>query len=138
MLTLIKLMWSWFIRNYKSSGLPASEMIPDSVGTCLVHELKLDPDYVWKLKTVRRPWPNQSKIYHFRVYDEFEAEKQGVKVVDYNSLNDHPRLILYQGVCDSQFFKVCIKGFHEKPQLETQTSAQFSDVKEIQVGVPVK
>ena len=118
MLTALKGIRDWRRRRFGPNHLPRPEMIPDSVGTCLVNELKHDPDYVWKLKAVRRPWPDNRKIYHFRVYEDAEAEKRGVRVVDYFSLDNHPDLILYQGVCDRPFFKVCIKGVHEKPQPE--------------------
>jgi len=108
--------WRWRQRNLSPHGLPRPDLVPDPVGTCLVNELHYDPDYVWKLKAVKRPWPGNRKIYHFRVYEEAEAEKRGVRVVDYFSLDRHPDLVIYQGVCDSPFFKVCIKGVHERPE----------------------
>jgi hypothetical protein len=89
--------------------LPSSDIVPDSVGTYLVTELKMEPDYVWRLKAVKHYWPNEKKVFHFRVYDEKITDKQGLKIEDYTSLDNHRDLILFQGVCDSAHFKVVMK-----------------------------
>jgi hypothetical protein len=96
-------------RERSDRGLPTPDPIPDPVGTYLVTELKMDPDYVWKLKAAVRPWPNNKKICHFRVFDERVIEKHGWKVEDYFSLDAHSEQILFQGVLDRSFFKVVMK-----------------------------
>ena len=109
-----------FLKRTKSAGksqrgLPGPDLIPDPVGTYLVTELKMDPDYVWKLKAVVRPWPDKKKVCHFRVYDERETEKRGVKIEDYLSLDSHQDDILFQGVLDRPFFKVVMKEEYNRP-----------------------
>jgi len=96
-------------------GLPPPVNIPDPVGTYLVTELKMDPDYVWKLKAAVRPWPDKKTISHFRVYDEREIDKKGLKVVDYVSLEAFSDQILFQGVLDRPFFKVVMKEEYNRP-----------------------
>ncbi len=98
-----------------SRGLPKPAMIPDPVGTYLVTELKMDPDYVWKLKAATRPWPENKKVCHFRVYDERVTEREGKKILDYITLDTHPDLILFQGVLDRPFFKVVMKEEYNRP-----------------------
>lgn len=98
-----------------SRGLPSPNDIPDPVGTYLVTELKMDPDYVWKLKAATRPWPDKKTTCHFRVYDERETEKKGYKVADYASLDEYSDQILFQGVLDRPFFKVVMKEEYNRP-----------------------
>ncbi len=89
--------------------LPSPDIVPDSVGTYLVTELKMEPDYVWRLKAVKRYWPNEKKIFHFRVYDEKLTDKKGLKIKDYATFDNNADFILFQGVCDSAHFKVAMK-----------------------------
>jgi len=96
-------------------GLPTPDPIPDPVGTYLVTELKMDPDYVWKLKATIRPWPGNKKVCHFRIYDERVIEKKGKKVEDYFSLDAFSDQILFQGVLDRPFFKVVMKEEYNRP-----------------------
>ena len=84
------------------------------MGTYLVTELKMDPDYVWKLKAALRPWPQKKTVSHFRVYDERITEKKGLKVVDYVSLDAFTDQILFQGVIDRPFFKVVMKAEYNR------------------------
>jgi hypothetical protein len=73
-----------------------SEINP-AVGRELVTTFKEDPDWVWKLKQVQKTSAQGEHIRDFRVYDAAAAAGRGVAVRDYNSLDDHPALILYHG-----------------------------------------
>ncbi len=71
--------------------------IHPAVGRELVVTYKEDPDWVWKLKQVQKPSAQGENIRDYRVFDPSMAAGRGVTVRDYNSLDDHPGLILYYG-----------------------------------------
>ena len=67
----------------------------------MVVNLGLDPDWVWRLKgvdPVRRPIPRARSISGFSTKPMRFARK--VSVRDFNTLNDHPLLIVYEGWFD--------------------------------------
>ncbi|MFH1491633.1 MAG: hypothetical protein ABII06_22205, partial [Pseudomonadota bacterium] len=55
---------------------------------------------------VRRPRPESEEISDCRIFDNSEAEALGLKVHDFDSLNDHPELSLYEGWLDEHAKKV--------------------------------
>ncbi len=75
--------------------------IPELAGRCMVVEGKKDPDWVWRLKGVVYP-AGKKKTFYCRVFDEAQATKAGVKVKDWNSLDGHPDLILWEGYFDKE------------------------------------
>jgi len=90
----------------KAEKLPGPKGIPDLVGRHLVTELKQNPDWVWRLKGVVRPRSDGKDRFDFRVFDEAQVAAKKVAIKDYNSLNEHPDLILYQGWFDKKSMKV--------------------------------
>lgn len=90
--------------------LPGPKEIPELVGRHLVVELKQNPDWVWKLKGVVRKRPEEGKdAFDVRVFDEAQVAAKKVAVKDYNSLNEYPDLILYEGWFDKKSMKVQIE-----------------------------
>jgi len=93
----------------KVEKLPGPKGIPELVGRHLVVELKQNPDRVWNLKGVVRPRSDGKDRFDFRVFDEAQVAGRKVKVKDYNSLDEHPDLILYQGWFDKKSVEVQIE-----------------------------
>lgn len=89
----------------KPKKLPGPSGIPQPVGRYLVVDLKQNPDWVWNLKTVLKPTEDKH-IFGFRVYDETPRAVKGVPVRNYNSLDEYPDLILYQGRFNKQTLDV--------------------------------
>lgn len=81
--------------------LPGPKGLPQPVGTHLVVEGKKDPDWVWSLKGVIRP-TEKKKAFYCRVFSEAQAAQAGVKVKDWNSLDDHSALIIWEGYVDTE------------------------------------
>lgn len=73
-----------------------------STGSPSSSEAEPGPDWVWKLKSVVRPRRGSKDACEFRVFDEAQVAAKGVTVKDYNSLDEHPDLILYQGWFDEK------------------------------------
>ena len=82
--------------NQRSSNLPKPKDLPTQVGMHLVTQLKMDPDWVWSLKGVVQP-TIEKQILDIRIFDPKEAVISDLKIRDYNSLNDFPEMILFEG-----------------------------------------
>jgi len=81
---------------------PGSRRLPST-------QLKQNPDWVWTLKTVVRPRPDGKDRFDFRVFDQAQVAAKKVTVKDYNSLDEHPNLILYEGWFDKKSMRVEIE-----------------------------
>ena len=86
----------------KGSKLPGPKAIPDIVGGHLVVDFKQSPDWVWKLKAVKRRRQESKSAFDIRVFDEVEAATSKIKVHDYTTLDEHPELIWFEGWFDSE------------------------------------
>ena len=84
----------------KGAKLPKPRDLPQQIGMYLVVNEKQEPDVVWSLKCVLRPRQERKDYFDFRVYNPFHANDVRVNVVDYNSLENHPELILFKGKYD--------------------------------------
>lgn len=81
--------------------LPGPKEIPELAGRDMVVQEKKDPDWVWKLKGVVRP-ASKNKTFFCRVFDESQVAREGLKVKDWTSLDEHPELILWEGYFDKE------------------------------------
>ncbi|MBA7506561.1 hypothetical protein ES706_05253 [subsurface metagenome] len=52
---------------------------------------------MWKLKAIVRQWQENRNVFDIRVFDEYEAAKRDIKIIDNSSLDEHPELVLYEG-----------------------------------------
>jgi hypothetical protein len=90
--------------------MPGPRQLPQQIGGYLVIREKLDPDWVWSLRCVVRRYPERKAQFDFRVYNPVDARQNGIKIIGFKSLDDHPELILYQGfynkyIPEAQFIK---------------------------------
>ena len=86
--------------------------VPNYIGRRMVEELQKLPqtsNHWVQYKAVIRKQANKPDSYDVRIYDEWETNKKGVKVTNYNSLDAHPDLIQFSGWFDSQTKLVEIK-----------------------------
>lgn len=81
----------------KEVKLAKPRELPDRVGMYLITRLKLDPDWVWNLKCVMRPKSDEKRVLEISVFNPFTAGGKGVYVSDFNTLDQHPDLILFHG-----------------------------------------
>jgi ABC-type enterochelin transport system substrate-binding protein len=66
----------------------------------------MDPDYVWGLKCAMKPHSQGPTSIAFRVFSENSSQNAGVRVVNYDSLDAHPELIILQGRFDKRSDKI--------------------------------
>jgi len=88
--------------------------IPDRVGMYLVTQLKLDPDWVWSLKCALRPKADKKNDFDIRIFNPATADGKGVNVLNYNSLDLHPDMILFSGSFNRNTGSVLIENPLEK------------------------
>jgi len=93
----------------KVEKLTRPQNLPQAVGRDIIVELGKDPDWVWHLKSVVRPTHEEINRYDVRVFDETQASARGVRVANYNSLNEHPELILFEGWYDRKSWRAHIE-----------------------------
>jgi hypothetical protein len=80
------------------NALPGPKGVPKAVGRDIVTKLGGDPDRTWKdYKAVMRPKEGYKDTFEVKVFDGVQAASQKITVKDYNSLAEHPELILYEG-----------------------------------------
>lgn len=90
----------WFGLKPQEPGkpkLPKPKDVLPAVGRDLVTVYHIDPDRVWSLKCVIRPLDGVNMFHLFRVFSDKQAYSAGVKVLNYDSLDYHPELVLYSG-----------------------------------------
>ena len=78
----------------------APREIPEPVGRYMVVNMKLDPDWVWTLKSVLRDSEDRKNVYRIRVFDKADAVARGITVNDYGSLDSYADLVVIEGVYD--------------------------------------
>ena len=89
--------------NKKNEKLSGPRDIHDIVGRHLVVNMHKDPDWVWDLKcVVCQRDPGQRYLFNVRVFDEREAGSKNVKVKNFDALDDHADLILFEGWFDKR------------------------------------
>jgi hypothetical protein len=84
----------------KAEKLPGPRNIPNLVEKELVSKYKVDTDLVQLLKAVVCKRPQRETEFDCRVFDQSEADARQVQIRDYNSLDEHPDLVLYEGWFD--------------------------------------
>ncbi len=91
--------WQTLLFWKKSEGgLPGPKHLPHPVGRDIVVKLGGNPELVWvTYKAVTRPQEGMKDTFEVRVFHPDHAASQKITIKDYNSLTEHPELILYEG-----------------------------------------
>jgi hypothetical protein len=86
--------------------LKKPQAIPEPVQKYIVAEYKL-PEYLAALlKAVLRKSPTGENTFDIRVFDESDASARKIDVKDYTTLDEHPELVLYEGLYNEAAKKV--------------------------------
>lgn len=97
--------WKFWQATPKSSGingvgtdkLQKPQELPDRVGRHLVVKMGLEPDLVWSLRCIYRKKADEPGVFQIRIFESQYLTEMGMRHLNYDSLNNHPDLILYQG-----------------------------------------
>jgi hypothetical protein len=93
--------WQWDKSRSNANGAKAKPRVrelPQAIGQQMVVRLGEDPDWVWSLKMAYLNDAEAKHRLHFRIFDP--AASNGVEIKNYDSLNDHPELVLFSGLHD--------------------------------------
>jgi hypothetical protein len=85
------------ISKNQGPQLPKPKDLPNRIGIHLVTNLNQDPDWVWTLKGALRKKLDEKHTFDIRVFDPKEVLKKGVTITDFNSLDQYPEMILFEG-----------------------------------------
>jgi hypothetical protein len=72
--------------------------LSQAIGQQIVVRLGEDPDWVWSLKMACFNDTEAKHQLRFRIFDP--AASKGVEIKNFDSLNDHPDLVLFSGLHD--------------------------------------
>jgi hypothetical protein len=114
--------WKFWQKEKQSEGsfvtkevkLAKPREIPQPVGMYLVTQLKLDPDWVWSLKCAMLPKADQKNNFEIRIFNPTTADARAVSVLNYNSLDLHPDMVLFYGSYNRNTGSVLIETPLEK------------------------
>jgi hypothetical protein len=105
--------WKFWQRNDEKDTLtiklPKPKEIPEKIGRHLVVKEQMDPDLVWKFRCALKPHLQNQTSFDFRVFSQDSVLKAGVTVVNFDSLDAHPELIILQGQFDKRTDQIKIQ-----------------------------
>jgi len=99
--------WKFWKKNDASTASATSRKLPkpkeltDEIGKYLVADSGYDPDWVWSLKSVVRPKDGSKTAFEIRIFEECASKENGTTIRDYDSLDDYPELIEFEGWFDN-------------------------------------
>ena len=93
----------------KVEKLAGPREIPGLVQNYLSKELKLDIELVRLLKSTVRRRQDDTRVSDIRIFDDADAAAYKVQVKDYNTFDEHPELVIWEGWFDEGTKKVELK-----------------------------
>jgi hypothetical protein len=104
----MKMFWKKKDNDPNAEKLPSPKGIVEPLGMHLIVAMKQNPDWVWSLRSAFRPKPEDANLLDFRVFDGKKAATQNIQIINFNTLTDHPDLILFEGVFNKRTAEVRI------------------------------
>jgi hypothetical protein len=94
--------WKFWRKNKspepETKKLPGPKEIPPEIGRYMVTRMKLDADWVWDLRSIARPKEGEAVgTFEIRLFKDYKVREAGLSVENYNSLDNHPELIAFEG-----------------------------------------
>ena len=102
--------WGKKDNGANTEKLPSPKEIAEPVGRYLIVTMKQNPDWVWNLRSALRPKPEDKNSFDFRVFDGKKTASQNIIVKNFNTLAEHPDLILFEGSFNKKTFEVRLMG----------------------------
>jgi hypothetical protein len=104
----------WKKQSASEGKLPGPKDIPELAGRYLVVGLQQNPDWVWKLKGVVRPHPENKNLFDVRIFDEARVQQSKAKIKDYTTFDEYPDLVLFEGWFNKQSLQAQLKDTRQK------------------------
>ncbi len=91
----------------KKHKQPGPKEIPGKIAKFIVSELKEDASWLTFLRSVSRNAENE--MQEMRIYDPGDADAAKVPVANYESLDGHPELVIYELTSDIKMDRIQIR-----------------------------
>jgi hypothetical protein len=72
---------------------------PEPIVKYLITNLKLNTSWAYNLKSVMKPG-QENGIMDFRLYNDADVRAKNLKIKDFDTFNDHPTMLLFEGNYD--------------------------------------
>lgn len=71
--------------------------LPQDVGRHIIVNMNEDPDWVWGLRCVMKPVAGQETDFDIRIFNPAEAGSVAGGIKDYDTLDAHPDVVMFNG-----------------------------------------
>ncbi|MBU2534734.1 MAG: hypothetical protein ABIK32_00970 [Chloroflexota bacterium] len=112
-------------KGKKVEKLPGPKPIPGILQNHLVKHMGKEPNWVRQLWAVMRPRSGGEKVSDVRIFAEHEASTSNIKVKDYTTLDQNPKLILFEGWVDNETKKVELEEKRTMPKITICTEKEI-------------
>jgi len=109
----------------KEEKLPGPKPIPEFLGNHLIKKMGKEAAWVWRLSAVTRPRAGGEKGLNVRIFSEYEASDKMVKIKDYTTLDQNPKLILFEGWFDKEAKAVELEEKRVIPKVTIHTEKEI-------------
>jgi hypothetical protein len=110
-----------FWRKKDPNKLPGPKELQEPVKKLLLSQREIDPGSVPFLKYVQKNNANGSKTLEMRIFDPSDAEARKVVVKDFNTLTDHPEIVVAEGQYDEATKKPALSIRKQLPSVKLLT-----------------
>ncbi len=109
----------------KAEKLPGPKPIPELLGNHLIKKMEKEPNWVWRLSAVMRPRAGGEKGFDVRIFSDYEASDKKVRIKDYTTLDQYPKLILFEGWFEKESKEVELEEKRVIPKVTIYTEKEI-------------
>ncbi len=113
------------VERKKEEKLPGPKTMPEILGNHLIKQMGKEPNWVWRLSAVMRPRSSGEKGSDVRIFAEYEATANKIKIKNYTTLDQHPKLLLFEGWFDKESKKVELEEKRIIPKVTIYTEKEI-------------
>ena len=118
----------------RAGKLPGPKPIPEILGNHLVKKMDKESNWAWRLAAVMRPRAGGQKGFDVRIFADYEATASSVKIKDYTTLDQYPKLVLFEGWFDKESKKVELEEKRAMPKVTIYTEKEIQQQIEALTG----
>ncbi len=109
----------------KVEKLSGPKFLPDILNDYLIKKMGKETNWVRGLSMVIRPKSGGGKGFDVRIFAQYEASTSNAKIKDYTTLDQYPKLILFEGWFDKESKKVELEEKRVVPKVTIYTEKEI-------------
>ncbi|THB81636.1 MAG: hypothetical protein D3926_01115 [Desulfobacteraceae bacterium] len=103
------MIWNLWKKNRTDAvKMSRPKELESRIGRMLVVDLNYEPDWVWRLRSVTKKRNGSNSGFNFRIFDPDLAQMKGINIVNFSSLDAHPKMIYFDGWYDKAAWEITI------------------------------